>query len=145
MKTIDKKLVRETIGGFRSQGLAAEMSIARRALDAAGVTLTIAEIDSSASVPVLDQELQTVFSLTLREAVTNIVRHAHATHCRVSFTTVEGRHALSIEDDGMHVNMHEGNGLRGMRERVQRLGGQFLLDTTGGTRLRVELPAAVSR
>jgi two-component system sensor histidine kinase DesK len=136
--------VRETIGGFRSHGLAAEMNVARRALDAAGVALTIEAIDSAATGTTLDQEIQTVFSLTLREAVTNIVRHAHATHCRVSFTTSEGRHALSIEDDGVHANTREGNGLRGMRERVQRLGGRFLLETSGGTRVRVELPVAVS-
>ncbi len=130
--------VREAIGGYRSQGLAAEMTVARRALDAAGVAFTLEAIDAAA--PALDAELQTVFSLTLREAVTNIVRHAHATHCRVSFTTDNGEHALSIEDDGTHPVAREGNGLRGMRERVQRLGGRFSLETGSGTRLHVAIP-----
>jgi len=130
--------VREAIGGYRSRGLAAEMLLARRALDAAGVVLTLEEIDASA--PSLDPELQTVFSLTLREAVTNIVRHARATHCRVSFTTQAGRHTLLVEDDGTHLAPREGNGLRGMRERVQRMDGRFSLETESGTRVRVEIP-----
>ena len=131
--------VREAIGGYRSRGLAAEMLLARRALDAAGVALTLEEIDASA--PSLDPELQTVFSLTLREAVTNIVRHAQATHCRVSFTTLNGRHTLLVEDDGTHPAPREGNGLRGMRERVQRMDGRFFIETNSGTRVRVEIPA----
>ncbi len=134
--------VREAIGGYRSQGLAAELGVARRALDAAGVVLTLEEIDALTSVTTIDPEVQTMFSLTLREAVTNIVRHAGATHCRVSFTTRGGRHALLIEDDGTHAAQHEGNGLRGMRERVQRMGGQFSLQTSGGTRVLVEVPVA---
>jgi two-component system sensor histidine kinase DesK len=131
--------VREAIGGYRSQGLAAEVDNARKALDAAGVALTLEEIDAA---PALTPELQTVLSLTLREAVTNIVRHAHATHCRISFTTASGYHALSIEDDGKHPAPREGNGLRGMRERIQRLGGRFLLDTHEGTKLRIEIPTS---
>src|ERR1700710_1009280 len=45
--------VREAIGGYRTQGLAAEMSLARRALDAAGVVLTLEEIDALQSSPAL--------------------------------------------------------------------------------------------
>ncbi len=130
--------VREAIGGYRTQGLAAELSLARRALDAAGVALTLSDIEPSLS---LNPEAQTVLSLTLREAVTNIVRHAHATHCRVSVTSEQGQLALTVEDDGRHPAPREGNGLRGMRERVQRIGGRFSLDTVEGTRVRVELPA----
>ncbi len=46
-----------------------------------------------------------------------------------------------IEDDGQHMAMYEGNGLRGMRERVESLGGTFQLDREHGTRLLIELPA----
>ncbi len=132
--------VREAIGGYRGQGLKAEMAMARHTLDAAGVALTLAEVDSAPTT--LSAEAQTVLSLTLREAVTNIVRHARATHCRVSFTTAAGRHALIVEDDGVHLVAREGNGLRGMRERVQQVGGRFSLNTSQGTTVRVDIPAA---
>ena len=83
---------------------------------------------------------ETVLSLAVREAVTNIVRHAEASVCRVSLATEGGFHALRVEDDGTHKVEREGNGLRGMRERVDALGGVFLLESGQGTRLMIRLP-----
>jgi two-component system, NarL family, sensor histidine kinase DesK len=134
--------VREAIGGYRAQGLGAELAQARRTLDAAGVKL-VCEAEPIAASHTLRAPEETVLSLAVREAVTNIVRHAEASECRMRFeTTEEGFHALLVEDDGRHVVRHEGNGLRGMRERVQALGGRFSLESTAGTRLRIELPIA---
>lgn len=136
--------VREAIGGYRTKGLAAELAMARRTLDAAGVALTYEadELVSKSSLPATEE---TVLSLAVREAVTNIVRHAEATHCRMRLATTEdGFHALLVEDNGCHAVTQEGNGLRGMRERVQALGGRFSLKSGlmqgQGTALLVELP-----
>ena len=83
-------------------------------------------------------------ALVLREAVTNIVRHARATTCRLDFVTEAGQRRLVVEDDGQHTVTREGNGLRGMRERIESLGGHFLLERgiaqNRGTRLTIELP-----
>ena len=133
--------VREAIGGYRSKGLAAEVAMARRTLDAAGVALTY-EADAVVSERALDAAEETVLSLAVREAVTNIVRHAEATECRMRLgMTHDGFHALLVEDNGCHGVTHEGNGLRGMRERVQALGGRFSLKSEQGTSVLVELPA----
>ncbi len=87
-----------------------------------------------------------MLSLAVREAVTNIVRHAHASECRMSFTTTpDGFASLAVEDNGAAAGeskSREGNGLRGMRERVQELGGRFHIEAERGTRLTIELPAA---
>ncbi len=132
--------VREAIGGYRAKGLAAELAAAKRTLDAAGVTLSY-EADALTSENRLPATEETVLALAVREAVTNIVRHAEATECRIRLaTTGEGFHALLVEDNGRHAVTHEGNGLRGMRERVQALGGRFSLETARGTSLLVELP-----
>jgi two-component system sensor histidine kinase DesK len=77
--------VREAIGGYRARGLAAEIEAARRTFDAAGVTL-IAE-SSSMNAALLSPQEETALALVLREAVTNIVRHAQATSCRLHFLT----------------------------------------------------------
>ncbi|RXH58730.1 sensor histidine kinase [Granulicella sibirica] len=130
------KEVREAIGGYRSQGLAAELELARRTLDAAGVALRC-EAKAAKEMTVTQE---TVLSLAVREAVTNIVRHAEASVCRVSLATEGGFHALKVEDDGTHKVEREGNGLRGMRERVDALGGVFLLESGKGTRLMIRLP-----
>jgi two-component system, NarL family, sensor histidine kinase DesK len=133
--------VREAIGGYRSQGLPAEMELARNTLQAAGVTLSC-----ESPLPQLHAAEETVLCLAVREAVTNIVRHAQATHCRMRFTTSgDGYHSLLITDDGTHPNLQEGNGLRGMRERVQSLGGRLSITTDPGVSLLIELPQTASR
>ena len=129
--------VREAIRGYRSQGLAAEIARAQKTLDAAGVTL---ECDSTP--PQLAAAEETVLSLIVREAVTNIVRHAQASRCRLAFETSPDATALVVEDDGRGGIREEGNGLRGMRERVESLGGQIRIDSLRGTRLRIEIPGA---
>lgn len=136
--------VREAIGGYRSQGLPAEMELARNTLQAAGVALAC-----ESPLPHLHAAEETVLCLAVREAVTNIVRHAQATHCRIGFTTsVDGYHSLLISDDGAHPKLqevHEGNGLRGMRERIQSLGGRLSITTNPGVTLLIELPQTASR
>jgi two-component system sensor histidine kinase DesK len=133
--------VRQAIGGYRSQGLPAEMELARSTLQAAGVTLAC-----ETPLPHLYATEETVLCLAVREAVTNIVRHAQATHCRIGFnTSVDGYHSLLITDDGAHPELHEGNGLRGMRERVQSLGGRLSITTDPGVTLLIELPQTASR
>ena len=135
--------VREAIGGYRSQGLPAEMELARNTLQAAGVTLSC-----ETPLPHLHATEETVLCLAVREAVTNIVRHAQATHCRIGFNTSgDGFHSLLITDDGAHPKLHEvheGNGLRGMRERVQSVGGRLSITTDPGVTLLIELPQTAS-
>jgi two-component system sensor histidine kinase DesK len=131
--------VRAAIGGYRSQGLPAEMELARNTLQSAGVAFAC-----ESPLPQLYAAEETVLCLAVREAVTNIVRHAQATHCRMRFTTSpDGYHTLLITDDGAHPKLREGNGLRGMRERVQSLGGRLSITTDPGVTLLIELPQTV--
>ena len=131
--------MREAIGGYRSRGLAAEIETARRTLATAGVDLHADATDVGGTRLTAAEE--TVLALALREAVTNIVRHAQASTCRLRFSAEDGVHRLIIEDNGAHRSEREGNGLRGMRERVESLGGHLVLDRSHGTRLEVDLPA----
>lgn len=127
--------VREAIRGYRSEGLVAEIERAHRTLNAAGVILTC-----ESKPPSLAPTEETVLSLAVREAVTNIVRHAQASECRMRFVTENGCYSLTVEDDGRGNIRQEGNGLRGMRERIEALGGRFSIDGTQGTRLNINLP-----
>lgn len=138
VETIARKAltdVREAIRGYRSEGLAAEIDHAGRTLEAAGVTL-----ECNTKPPQLSPGEETVLSLILREAVTNIVRHANASQCRLDIHANGGGTALVVEDDGRGGIRQEGNGLRGMRERVESLGGQFRIESARGTRLVIEIP-----
>jgi two-component system, NarL family, sensor histidine kinase DesK len=140
VETIARKAlteVREAIRGYRAEGLAAEIKRAHSTLDAAGVTLICEE-----RPPQLTPTEETVVSLILREAVTNVVRHAQASKCVMRFVTRDEKTTLVVEDDGCGGIREEGSGLRGMRERIEGLGGHFAIDGTRGTRLTIELPAS---
>jgi signal transduction histidine kinase len=69
-----------------------------------------------------------------------VVRHAQARTCRLRLEQENGSCRLEIQDDGVGTSNGEGNGLRGMRERVEMLGGTLLRDTEAGTTLVITLP-----
>jgi len=128
--------VREAVGGYRNGGLAGELANARVALKAANVEIA-AEVENGGCPPVHDN----LFALVLREAITNIVRHAKARRCNVTLRCQERFAILTIEDDGRGGNFREGNGLRGMRERLASLDGGLQVESgRQGTRLIASLP-----
>jgi two-component system sensor histidine kinase DesK len=88
---------------------------------------------------------ETVLALAVREAVTNVVRHARAKRCRLKLKEADGNCLLEIEDDGRGGSQGEGNGVRGMRERVEALGGSLRRETSVGTRLTIVLPLAAGK
>jgi two-component system sensor histidine kinase DesK len=127
--------VRAAVRGYRSSGLQQELARARSALEAAGVS-----VDCDAQAVELDASAESVLALALREAVTNVVRHAGARSCRVRLQRNESSALLEVEDDGRGGLAPEGIGLLGMRERIQALGGSLERNGERGTRLRIRLP-----
>ncbi|HXY49208.1 MAG TPA: sensor histidine kinase [Terriglobales bacterium] len=127
--------VRQAILGYRAKGLAEEFKQAQATLETAG-----GEVESRIPDMQLPATHETVLSLALREAVTNIVRHARAHRCSMHLDRQNGHCYLEIHDDGQGGDQLEGNGLRGMRERVESLGGSLDRDTYQGTRIRITLP-----
>ncbi len=127
--------VRETVTGYRTRGLGEELEEAAQTLQAAGVTP-----DVPGTAPRLHAQHEATLALILREAVTNVVRHAGARTCRVEIAAGTASTVLIVADDGRRGIEREGNGLRGMRERIRELGGSLTLDCAAGTRLEVALP-----
>ena len=129
--------VRATVGGLRAGNLEAELTPAPRVLADAGVGTTV-----EGSVADTDPRHRVLLAWALREAVTNVVRHAGAHQVHIGL----GPSGLVVADDGRGIRAPEGNGLRGMRERVTAAGGTVTLadaqsEASGpGTRLVVELP-----
>lgn len=126
--------IRATVAGLRVARLTEELEAAERALTAAGIT-----VELPAEPAVVDPRHRITLAWATREAVTNTVRHSGATRCSVTL----GEDWLEVRDDGRGVNGHrEGNGLRGLRERVTASGGSVTVgpsDGDRGTMLRVQL------
>src|ERR1700733_3175584 len=128
--------VRDAIRGYRSKGLAAELVQAKSTLETAGLTVQC-DAATTMKIPAVQES---VLSLAVREAVTNVVRHAQARSCRMRLEQQNGSCRLEIHDDGLGGSSAEGNGLRGMRERVEMLGGTLERTNHSGTTLTITLP-----
>ena len=129
--------LRGAIAGYRSLGIDVELRRACDVLETAGVN-----VNYEATPLRLPPIHEGVLALAIREAVTNVVRHAHARSVSVSLVEHDGMCRFEIADDGDGGRSVEGNGLAGMRERVEALGGTLVRDGTGGTRLAITLPLA---
>ena len=131
--------VRRAVTGIRSAGVAAELASARLLLETDGISFRY-----HADLPALPAEHEVALAMTLREAVTNLQRHARATEAQVLLEQDQDGAAvrLSVSDNGRGGDIVPGNGLGGMRERVEALGGQLRIDARRGqgTRLEVMLP-----
>ncbi|MBB2948220.1 two-component system sensor histidine kinase DesK [Actinoplanes lutulentus] len=134
--------VRATALGMRGISLPGEIAAARQALAAANVE---ADLPGAADdVPTRNREL---FAWTIREAVTNIVRHSGARHASVRLTP----HQVEIVDDGSGfggpVGAGEqggGQGLAGLRRRAEELGARFTAgdrENASGFRVLMEAPS----
>lgn len=130
--------VREAVRGYRSSGLEGELANAKLALEAAGV-----EYDYYFERVDLPPAAEGALALALREGVTNVVRHAGAKRCQVRVGTEGDEIVLTVSDDGrLPPGATFGNGLSGMRSRVEALGGDVTLRPKGdSTVLTVRLPA----
>ncbi len=135
--------VRQVVQGRHEPTMVSELLQASLILEQAGILPVLP--NHPADLPVLiDQTL----ALVLREAVTNVVRHSHATQCVIRYGKDADQVTLSIEDDGIaEGNMHPGQGIVGMRQRVESLGGriEFFTFPTGGVKLAIIVPCETER
>lgn len=133
--------VRSAVTGIRATDLAAELASARLLLESSMVHLTYAP------PPGLPPDIERGLSLVLREAATNIARHAQATQAQIAFSCEGDVVQLRIADNGDGGIAADGNGLCGMRERVAALGGTLSIDSPKGqgTRLLVRVPVKPAR
>jgi len=130
--------VREVASGYRQPTLAAELAGAGVALEAAGINLALDK-----RVGMLAPEVEATVAWTVREGVTNVVRHSGARHCTIRIS--QGDDAVSVEilDDGRSNTVPKpGMGLTGLRERIQLRGGtvQWQAAATHGFELSAVMP-----
>jgi two-component system, NarL family, sensor histidine kinase DesK len=127
--------VRKAVRGYRCAGLADELANAERVLISAGIEPVLQN-----DRPQLSEPQERALAYALREAVTNVVRHAQARHCWISIAARSGQAVLEVRDDGRGGETREGSGLQGMRERLREVSGTLERDGHRGTCLRMTLP-----
>jgi len=141
--------VREAVGSYRQPTLSSELHRAQEILAAAGIAYHY-EGDENI-MDDLPNALEAVFAWTVREGVTNIIRHSRAHQCVIRMARTRHEGSVEIINDGAGIanpvqdsafTQWAGNGLRGLTERVEALGGQFNagFDVSGGFRLAAMIP-----
>jgi two-component system sensor histidine kinase DesK len=135
--------VRAAVTGYRQGGLVHALASARSSLAAAEVELH-EDVQRFALAPAAEH----VVALALREAVTNVVRHARASRCTLSLALEQGIAVLRVADDGASLGdkagIRHGNGLAGMQERAAALGGKLAIDVANGLALELRVPSGVA-
>ncbi len=129
---------------LQEQGLAAALKARLTVVESRAGLVTDFEYDETESrrpAPDIEQELYRL----AQEALNNVLKHAHAQRVRVRLAMTSDRTVLEIADDGVGflpgLPGADGFGLRGMRERAERLGGTLQVDSApgAGTSVRVEV------
>ncbi len=146
--------IREAVSGYRRPTLAIEIITARNALEAAGVGLDD-DPELTLRSGTFDPDAEAVLAWCLREAVTNVTRHAGARSCRIRLIEHGPELSLEVTDDGRGFIDYDtqrregpdgqeipdgqepgdqqvgqttrGSGLRGMSERLSAVGGRLSL------------------
>jgi signal transduction histidine kinase len=111
--------------------------------------VAVADVDPAAGQRLSEHATEVI--QIVREGLSNIGRHAKAQTCRVSLWLHDGVARLTMEDDGVGFDpampRAGRNGLRNLRERTARLGGQLSIESApdAGTTLRIEIPLLKAR
>ncbi|HVC03985.1 MAG TPA: histidine kinase [Candidatus Acidoferrales bacterium] len=134
--------VRSMVTAYRQRSLADELQGARDVLDAAGISFAVTRDSIVPPAPV-----DSLLAWTVREGVTNVLRHSRAHHCEISLEAGDGGFSVAIVDDGVGgVASAGGSGLHGLRERVGAAGGRLEAGPRqqGGFRLQAFIPQAAA-
>lgn len=134
--------VRSAVSGIRAAALASEFASARLLLETAGV-----QMEYWSDGMDLPPTIETCLAMALREAVTNVQRHARANRVEVTVIAGPEQVVLRVRDDGRGGVIERGNGLTGMRERIAVCGGELWIESPRGkgTAIEVRLPLPPGR
>lgn len=139
------KEVRELVADMRAVRIEEELYRVAQILKAAEIELQIVGDVKAIRMPALSEN---VVSMCLKEAVTNIVKHSKASICQVSFNQNEDEFMLTVRDNGVGFADKQlfagGNGLKGMRERIEFINGTVDIQSKQGTTLRMHVPVAIT-
>lgn len=138
------KEVRELVSDMRGAKLEDELLRVQQILKAAEIDYVLYGSPKLKNTPLL---VENVLSMCLKEAVNNVVKHSQATRCTILIKQTPQEVLVQIQDDGIGlpdtgVFMH-GNGLAGMRERLEFINGSADIKGVDGMTLNIRVPNVI--
>ncbi|GKV68496.1 sensor histidine kinase DesK [Sporosarcina sp. NCCP-2716] len=138
--------VRELVSTMRAVRLPEELERVRQVLRAAEIEVGVTGTPVYETITPIGEN---VLSMCLKEAVTNVVKHSFAKRCGITFHPAGDSYAISVIDDGIGFLEGRaalpGNGLEGMRERLEFVNGALRITPApgGGTELTFSVPSVL--
>lgn len=136
------KQVRELVSEMKFISVNKEVEQLRHILTQAGIDATV-EAEEASSL--LSSVEETMLSLSMREAVTNVIKHSEATHCLIKLRMESDTYHVQVVDNGIGLKyMKSGMGTQTMKERMQAIFGSTTVEdcVTGGTNVSLRLPVS---
>lgn len=127
--------VRDAVKGYNIATINGEVLQVRVATEAANIKL-IASIEV-ASLPI---NVESELALIIREAITNVIRHAETEKVWIVLKQVTTHLSLTISDQGQITTKKEQSGMQNMRTRIEHLGGKMKIENAPNTQLIFTLP-----
>ena len=123
-----------------------ELIRVKQILKAAEMNVTIKGEPEFRDTPPL---IENVLSMCMKEAVTNVVKHSYGTACLLEFEQLSDALIIRVKDDGIGIpgqgkNL-PGNGLAGIRERLEFVNGSLSIEGDSGTTLTIRVPIVIKR
>ncbi|WP_442600010.1 sensor histidine kinase [Neobacillus sp. D3-1R] len=135
------KEVREMVTKMRGTKLEDEIFRVKQILKAADIEFITNYVSKPANLTLM---VENVISMCVKEAVTNVVKHSSATTCSLNIHPTETEVVVEIEDNGVGIqnlnHMFNGNGLKGMQERLEFVNGSLDTQSNQGTKLVIKVP-----
>jgi two-component system sensor histidine kinase DesK len=137
--------MRSVVHGYRHVGVEEEAANAVLVLEAAGITVNAAITPLAG----LTDDADRLLGLTIREGITNVLRHTHTRQCQLAVGKAhqgaQPGNAILLSDAGPSTShtTRQGSGLAALQQRYTEAGGTltFTQDATAGSQLRGWLPA----
>lgn len=128
--------VREAVTGFKARDLASELANAKEVLQSSDIRFIV-----DVAKPLPSGKANQILAFALRELITNVVRHSHATQCKLIIDNTKSETHFVFSDNGDCDTAELGNGLSGLKERVESAKGSFNLNTKIGFSIEIGLPS----
>ncbi|WP_339719716.1 sensor histidine kinase [uncultured Paraglaciecola sp.] len=137
--------VREVVSGYRSSDLLSELANAKNVFSSLDIDFHYQFENIDEQQIELESTNNKELAIVLRELVTNVIKHAKATQVTVTIKHSNGKITLAMQDNGQGFenSQHQGFGIKGIEERIQKLQGWVSVKSGGdysGTLSEISLP-----
>ncbi|PIC99829.1 sensor histidine kinase [Sporosarcina sp. P31] len=140
------KEVRVLVSGMRRVKLKDELVRVQQLLNAAEIDL---DVEGNPNFPDVSPIVENVLVMCMKEAINNVARHSYAKRCCIIFEQTEKAFVIKIKDNGIGIAQNglnlPGNGLDGMKERLEFVNGKLSIKSDGGTQIKIVVPAVLKQ